>query len=363
MKIDCNRQDIVDALTNVSRAAAVKSALTVIEGVFMKAGRYGLYLCCYNLDMGISKTVDASVEREGSVVVPKKFIDLVRKMPGDRVTVDCDEKLIVTISSGLAKYQINGMPSIDFPELPVVDGEHSISLSEAKLRSMISQTSHAISTRQEKPVYTGALFDVEKDTLHVVTLDGFRVAVRNESIMSLEEYQFIVPGKTLNEIKNLLSDSDDIAELSVAKHNIIFMINGYNIISRLMSGSFLNYRSAFKAENAMVARVKTSELSACADRISLLISESQKSPVHCFFDINSIRLVCSTQIGKADDEIDCDCDCEKLEIGLNGKYLLDAVKAADTDVLRILFKDARTPIQILPPDGDSFMFLLMPVML
>ncbi|MBQ4313468.1 MAG: DNA polymerase III subunit beta [Clostridia bacterium] len=354
----------MEALANVSRAAAPKSTLNIIEGIFMRAGRKGLYMCCYNLDMGIAKNINANVSHEGSVVMPIRLCEIVRRLPGERVSIEVDEKLRVHIKSDFSEFDIIGMPSIEFPELPTVDSEHSVIIPQGALRTMISQTSFAISSRTDKPVYTGALFEVEGGTMRAVTLDGFRVAVRIEEVKCDGTFNFIVPGKTLNELSKMLGDSDDSVEINVAKHNIIFFIDGYSIISRLMSGQFINYRTAFAVPaGSTEVRVKTSTLVAAIERIALVVSEKYKSPVSCTFVPDHIRFVCETAIGRAEDEISCSCPCDKVRIGFNARYMLDAFRAVDTDEIRLLVTNGRTPVQVLPPEGEHFMFLLMPVML
>jgi len=361
MKLECAAAELVEALSHVSRAASPKSSLPVIEGIYMKAGRHGLYLCCYNLDMGITKTIDARVEEEGTVVVPLRFCDMVRHMPQGTITITCDEKYVVNIRCGQTDFDIIGMTALDFPDLPVVDGEHNISIEESKLKTMISQTAHAISTRQDRPVYTGALFEIENHAMRVITLDGYRIAVREESIVSPESYDFIVPGKTLGEIGKLLRDGGEMVDICVAKHNIIFLIDGYSVISRLMTGNFINYRTAFDMSIGHELSVKTSDIVKSVERMSLVNSESQKSPVRCSFGNDRIRVRCETPLGRADDTIVCEGDFDSIEVAFNNKYMLDAFRAADTDELRIIIAGGNKAVRILPPEGEHFMFMLMPV--
>ncbi len=365
MKFSCSRQELVEVLSNVSRAAAVKSTLKVIEGVLFKVGRTSLYVCCYNLELGIAKTMDCTTEEPGDVVMPIKLCDYVRKMSGDVITIECNEKYAVQIASDDTEFSIIGMPALDFPELPTFDVEHTIKIPENRLRTMFNQTVHAISTRQDMPVqYSGGLFEVEKDNICLVTLDGYRVAVRNEPIVSPEEYSFIVPGKTMQEVSKLLDDSDEDAELEIAKHNIMFFINGYCIISRLMAGSFMNYRSAIESPRAYTIEVNTSSFLASLDRINLVISEADKSPVRCRFGSDYIRMLCETQLARVDDRLGCKSTCtDFVEVGLNNRYMFDAFKAVDSDVTLIKITDGKTPILIVPPEGNSYCFLLMPVLL
>ncbi len=366
MKVVCQRAELVEALSNVSRAAAQKSPLKVIEGVLLRAEEGRLYMCCYDLELGISKSIPAQVSQTGEVVISLHLCDYARRMSGSSITIECDEKYAVHISSDFASYDIIGIPAMDFPELPTVDMEHAISISESKLRSLITQTSYAISTKPNMPMqYTGELFELVQGTLTLVALDGFRVALRSESVDNGESYSFIVPGKTINELVKLLSDTDENVEMTVAQKNIIFSVDGYSLISRLMGGTFMNYRSAMSDAGNKTVTVKTSDFISALDRMSLIITEADKSPVCCLFKRDSISFLCETELSRAVDSVSCTSDIEdEIEIGFNNRYLLDAFRAADTDEIRMLLhEDAKKPIQMLPPGDESFHFLLMPVLL
>lgn len=361
MKFECNRSELLEAIVNVSRAASVKSALKVTEGILFRADISGVYVCCYNFDMSISKIVDADISERGSLVMPIRICDIVRRLPGERVSITCND-LMLHIESGPTEFDIEAMPAYEFPEVPTIETEHTFTLPQSKLKTMISQTAHAVSTKQDKPVYTGAMFELHPGEAHMVTLDGFRVAIRIEPTENSNSYEFIVPGKTLSEIGKMLSDKDDIVEIEVASHNIYFCIDGYNIISRLMVGKFVNYK-AFIKEASRKVRVKTSSLVAGVERMSLVISEANRSPVRCVFGNNRIRLSCETPMGRAEDEFPCEADFDDVVIGFNNKYLVDCFRAVDTDEVILSLENGSEPVQVLPPDGNHFIFLLLPIRL
>ncbi len=363
MRFECNRTDFLEALVSCSRAAAQKSSLTVIEGILMRATGSGLYLCCYNLEMGIAKNIPAHIQRTGAAVMPMCFIDMIRRLPGERVLIDCSEKLMVHIESDLTSFAIAGIPADDFPELPIVESEFSIQIEESKLRSIISQTAHAIYGSADKPIYTGALFELDEGRLKVTTLDGCRVAIRNETVNCVGSIKFIVPGKSLVDVSRLLSDSDEMAEINVGKHNVVFLINGYSVVSRLLTGKFTDCSPLFNTAGSTTVRVKTSDVLAGVERMSLVIRESYKSPVRCTFSDNRIQFNCETPIGRADSVISCQSQCDPMTIGINNRYMVDAFKAVDTDEMRIMITDRMRPMIILPPEGNHFEFLIMPLSL
>ena len=361
MRFECNRTDFLDALTNCSRASAQRSALAVIEGILMRATGSGLHLCCYNLDMGIAKNIPAHIHRTGAAVMPMRFIDMIRRLPGERVIIDCSEKLVVHIESDLTEFDIIAMPADDFPELPIVESEFSVQIEESKLRSIISQTSHAIYGNADKPIYTGALFEVDSGSLKVTTLDGCRVAIRNETVNSVGSFKFIVPGKSLVDVSRLLTDCQEMAEINVGKHNIVFLINGYSVVSRLLTGKFTDCSMLFNTSGCHTVQVKTSDVLAAVERMALVISESYKSPVRCTFSENNIKFSCETPVGRADSVIPCRSDCSSMTMGINNRFMVDAFKAVDTDEIRLMIVDRMRPMIILPPEGEHYKFLIMPL--
>lgn len=364
MNIVCNRSLLMEALTTCSKAAASKSSLPVLEGIMLRTERNSLYLCCYNLEIGISKYIEAAVTEPGCVVLPLKVCDIIRKLPSDVVRISCDEKFMVRIVSGASDFGIVGLRADEFPELPTVDTKHSISLPQMLLRSIISQTSYAISSVENAPaIYKGAYFETEGEMLNIVTLDGYRLAYRHEYVGENESYNFIVPGKTLQEVSKILTDEEGRIDINVAPNNIIFTANGYTIISRLITGDYVNYRATMAGESRYTVRIKTSALLSCVERMSLVNSESYKSPVRCIFDKNTLRMTCETPIGRAEEVVECECECENFVIGFNNKYMLDAFKAADLDEIIISLNTPSTPARITPPDGDNFLFLLLPIRL
>ena len=365
MKITCSRQELVEVLSNVSRAAYQKSPLKVLEGILFKAYGNEIYLCCYNLEIGIARTISATVSESGDVIMPLRLCEYARRMNGETITIECNEKYAVHITSGYASYDIIGMPAIDFPELPQVDTEQSLKIKENILRSMISQTAYAVSNRADMPPqYSGVLFELSQSSIRLVALDGYRVAVREEQNDCDVECTFIIPSKTVSEISKLLSDTDDECELCIAKHNMICRVNGYSLISRLMSGTFMNYQNTIDAIKGNTATVKTSDMIAAVERVSLIASEADRSPICCMFCDSRINFICETGTSRAVDNMSCECSADKeIEIGFNHRYLLDALRAADDENVVIVFSDGRSPILIKPVEGDRFRFLLMPVLL
>ena len=188
---------------------------------------------------------------------------------------------------------------------------------------MINQTKFAVAVTDLKPVLKGELFEIENGTLTLVALDGYRLAVRYEPIKYDGSLKFVVPAKTLSEIAALLGDNDEeTASVYLSKNHVVFELNGYLVYSRLIEGEFHPYKSAIPTTYTTEVIVDRKELIAALERSLILISDRTPSPARCYFENNSIKINCSTSVGKITDEIKADIAGPVIEIGFKCKYLL-----------------------------------------
>ncbi len=364
MRITCNRHDLNDAVLNVQRAVSTKSSVPALEGILLKAAENQITLCGYDLELGMTTQINATVEERGNIVLGARlFGDIVRRLPGDTVTLSVDQKNITTIVSGPAEFSIVGIPAEEYPELPSITEESSIKLASNVLKSMIRQTIFSVAESDAKPIHTGTLFELEKDHIRLVSVDGYRLAMREEIAKCEVETNFVVPGKTLSEVLKLLNDDDSELEILIGRRHIMFQIGSYCVISRLLEGEFLDYRAAIPAPSTTELFVSTRAFIDSVERVSLLITDRLKSPVRCRFEENEIKVSCSTAIGRANDQIEAKISGNAVEMGFNNRYLLDALRNSEGDEVRVQLNGALSPMKILPREGDSFLFLVLPVRL
>lgn len=365
MKITCNTQNLLEAVLNVQHAVSSKSCLTALEGILIKTDQNKIILCGYDLELGVITQINADVEEEGGIVLGAKIIsDIIRRAPDDKITISTDDKLISTISSGNSKFSIIGISKDDYPALPEIDSHSQIKINSNTLKSMIRQTIFAVADTDEKPINTGTLFDIKSDEINLVSVDGYRLAKRTEKIANQDQQiKFVVPGKTLSEVLKLISDTDDEIKISIGKRHIIFTNKDYCIISRLLEGDFLDYNSAIPTEKTTELIINTKEFIESVERTSLVITDRLKSPIRCLFSESQAKISCITTLGRANDEFNISMSGNDLEIGFNNKYLLDALKNTDTDQIRVHVNGSLSPFKILPTEGESFVFLVLPVRL
>lgn len=364
MKFTVNKSDIAEAVSNIQRAVSTKTSIPALEGILLSATETGLELCAYDLELGITTVIPAFVMEPGKAVLSAKlFSDIVRRTPAETVTVSVDEKNMATLESGYSRFSIIGIPAEEFPELPKLSDSTQISLPGALLKSMIRQTLFAIAESDAKPIHQGSLFSLENGILDVVSVDGYRLAVRREPVDFSEDLSFVVPGKTLSELLKLIKDSEEPVEISAGRRHILFKIDNYTVISSLLEGEFLNYKAAIPPESQTEVVLKTREAIDSVERVSLLITDRLKSPIRCLFDNNEVKLNCTTSMGRASDQLDVEMIGQSVEIGFNNRYLLEALRNTECDEVKVQLGGPLSPMKVVPKEGDSFLFLVLPVRL
>ncbi|MBQ7873875.1 MAG: DNA polymerase III subunit beta [Oscillospiraceae bacterium] len=361
MKFSCSRQELSEALNNVTRAVAAKTTHPAMEGVLIVAEDDRLTLSCYNMELGITTYMEAHIVENGSIVLNAKlFFDMVRRLASEKVEIECDEKLITKIRGGAAEYNIIGIEAEEFPQLPAVDEKINFTIKQETLKSMIDQTIFAVAVNDFKPVHTGSKFIIKDHVLSVVSVDGFRLAIRQEQVTYGDELDFIVPGKSLSEVAKLLEGDEEML-IALSQKHIIFRIGRYDVVSRLLEGDFIDFRSSIPASSNTVVEVKVRDFLNSIDRTSLLINDRLKSPIRLSIGNGEIKISCSTALGKISDVVECDIKGDPVEMGFNNRYLLEALRATGCDKVKMVINSPLAPVKIQPMEGESFLFLVLPV--
>ncbi len=365
MKFKCEKSVLSEAASVVSRAVSSRSPLPALEGILMRTVDGGLELFGYDLDIGISTKIEAQIETPGEIVMPAKvLLDIVRKLPGEFVSVSVGEKCLTEIKSGVSEFTILGMAADEFPDFPSIGDVTDMKIAQNTLKSMIDQTLFAISQSDAKPIHTGSLFEIEDGFISVVSVDGYRLALRKEKTAFDGRLKFVIPGRALNEVSRILTaDSDDPVGMEVSKKHIIMHIGNFRIFSRLLEGEFLEYKNSIPKNNSISVRINTREMIEAVERVSLLISDRIKSPLRVRFIENEIIFNCSTALGKATDTIGAVIEGGQLEMGFNNRYLLEALRAAQCDEVILQLSGSLSPMKVVPVSGEEFLFLVLPVRL
>jgi DNA polymerase-3 subunit beta len=366
LKFSCEKALLQMAVNTASRTVATKSSIPALEGLLLE-GEEVLTLSGYNMQTGIRTRLEADIRERGRIVLNSRlFGDIIRKMPDDVIVFSADEKFMVTLTCGDARFEILGLSADDYPEMPEVDSDYSFTLQQGTLKAMINQTSFAVSTNENRPIHTGSLFEVEMGGVTVVSVDGFRLALRREKIEKLEggAFRFVCPGSALNEVEKICEDSDELITVSLGKRHLLFETGSTELICRKLEGEFLDYKNAIPRNNPIRLTVDTKTMLNSLDRVSVVISEKLKSPVRCLMEGGSVTMSAKTGNGEAKDVCPVDGDGQGLEIGFNNRYLMDALRYAPAEQVVMELNTGISPCVLTPVDGsDSFLYMVLPVRL
>lgn len=364
MKFSCEKAILQSAITTASRAVSPKSSIPALEGLLLECGR-NLRITGYNLETGIRAVVPAEIQEEGALILSARiFGEIIRKMPDDIVVFSADN-LMVHIQCGMSEYHLMATDPEDFPELPNVEHQNAFTIQQSLLRSMLSQTLFAVSDNESRPIHTGSLFEVDEGGLTIVSVDGFRLALRREA---LEEkngaFSFVAPGAALSEVEKICKDSDDPATVTLGTRHVMFQLGDVMVVSRRLEGEFLAWRQAIPQNNPIRVTASTRQLLQSIERVSLIITDKLKSPLRCVFGDGQLHINTKTAIGDAYDCCPVEGNGEELEIGFNNRYLMEALKAAPAETVEIQLSTGVAPCVVVPAEGEeSFLYMVLPVRL
>ena len=367
MKIICDKEKILKAINSVTKAVASKTTMPILEGILIQTNDKEVKLTTYDLEIGIEYIIEAEVEEQGATVVnATMFSEIIRKLPDTEIKIYLNDKNLLVIECEGSLYKLATMNPEEFPELPRIDVENSIELEQKTLKEMIRKTIFAVSTEENRPIFTGCLFEIKNNRLNVVAVDGFRLAWKTKILKEqVKDFVAVIPGRTLNEINKILLDSFDNIKIGVNKNQALFEMENCKIVTRLLDGEFLNYSSVIPENWETRIRVDRKNIQDCFERISLIsasvIEKEKKYPVKVCVDIGKVIISCTNQTGDAKEEIYCATEGQNLEAGFNPKYFLDALRTIDDQEIYIDFGTSISPCIIRPVDEGDYIYMILPI--
>ena len=367
MKIICDKDKILKAINSVTKAVASKTTMPILEGILIQTNDKEVKLTTYDLEIGIEYIIEAEVEEQGATVVNAiMFSEIIRKLPDTEIKIYINENNLLVIECEGSLYKLATMNPTEFPELPQINIENSIEIEQNALKEMIRKTIFAVSTEENRPIFTGCLFEVVDNKLNLVAVDGFRLAWKSKYLQTkINNFSAVIPGRTLNEINKIILDSFDNIKIGIAKNQALFEMENCKIVTRLLDGEFLNYSNVIPSMWDTRIRVNKSNMQNCFERVSLISSSSiekeKKYPVKVSIDIGKVIISCTNQTGDAKEEMYVSTEGKNLEAGFNPKYFLDAFRAIDDEEVFIDFGTSISPCIIRPVDNGDYIYMILPI--
>ncbi len=369
MKFVCYKDKIIKALNSVVRGVATKTTMPILEGILIQTNDNELKLTTYDLELGIEYVMECEVEEQGSIVVnATMFTEIIRKLPDSEINISVNENNLLTIECEGALYKLATMNPDEFPELPKIEIENSISLEQSALKNIIRKTIFAVSTEENRPIFTGCLFEIKDNKLNVVAIDGFRLALRTINIPTqVNDFKAVIPAKTLNEVNKILTDSFENVIIGVSKNQAVFEMENCKVVTRILDGEFLNYETVIPQNWQTRIKVEKNNLQNSFERISLIssstIEKEKKYPVKVSVDIGKLTILCTNQTGDAKEEVYISTEGKNLEAGFNPKYFLDSLKAIDEEEIYIEFGTNVSPCLIKSVENNDYVYMILPIRL
>lgn len=365
MKFKCNQNELFTAAQVSQKAVSTRSTLPILSGMLIGAKGNNLTFYSTNLEMSIKKSIKASINSEGEVVVPARlFNDMLRNLPD--TDVECDLDLIksqLNVKCSDSHFQIKTLNKDDFPTFPDPETKERFKLKWKPLSKVIAQVIRAASRDETRPILTGALLKIENSKLTLVATDSYRLAAGEIKVegTSEGEIEVIIPALTLQELNKTIPEETEEVDLSLAENQIIFKNAGVTFISRLITGKFPDYEKLLPEGYETRAEVDRDGIIAATKRAALFAGES---PIKLNITSNRFRISAeSPETGEAQEEMEIKGEGKELEIAFNAQYLLDGLASVNGKEMLFEASNPLKPGLIKTAGKEGFKYIIMPVRL
>lgn len=363
MRILCKKSDLLNGLSIVSKAVPSKTTMSILECILVDSTNGNIKLTANDMELGIETVIEGQIVEKGIVAIDAKiFLEIVRKLPDSTVSIDTDDDYKTYIKCEKSKFTIIGKSGEDFSYLPQVAKNNPVILSQYSLKDVIRQTIFSIAENDSNKIMAGELFEINDNKLRVVSLDGHRISIRNiEMKNSYDNKKVIIPGKTLNEISKILSGNveEDVSIFFTDKH-VVFEFDNTTVISRLIEGEYFKIDQMLNSNYETKVSINKKEFLSCIDRATLLVKEGDKKPIIVNIEESKLELKINSTLGSMDEDIDINKEGKDLKIGFNPKFLIDALKVIDDEVIDMYMFNSKAPCFIKDAD-QNYIYLILPV--
>jgi DNA polymerase-3 subunit beta len=372
MKILCKTQSLLEYNNIVSKAVSTRTTLPILECILLCADDDGFRLLSNDLELGIeTNQIEAEVSEKGSVALDARvYMDIIRRLPNEEVTIETTPQDITTIKSGKTEFKIFGLPGVEYPLIPKVEKNEVFALPSHIFKNMIKQTIFAVSTDDMKPTMMGEKLTIHDNTLTLAAVDGVRLAVKTAPVepkngdLNLENAEIIIPAKTLNEVYKILpNDEESMLYMYITDKHVLFELDECRIVSRLIGGEFINYDVLFNDDFKTLITINREYLIDALERAMLISRNMKKNYVKLSVTEETVTITSRTDTGVFTDEISAEIDGNDLEIGFNPWYLTDALKAIETDTVNLQMMSSISPCIIKGVNDDTGKYIVTPVRL
>ena len=363
MKIVCKKYNLLKGLNIVSKAVPAKTTMSILQCILVDCTKGNIRLIANDTEMGIETIVEGDILEKGVVALDAKmFLDITRKLPDSDITIETDQSYKTSIKCNKSNFNILGKSGDEFSYLPEVDRNDYITISQLTLKNLVRQTSFSVSSNDVNKIMTGIYFEIKEDKLRVISLDGHRISIRNIILKEeTDDKKVIIPSKTLDEIAKIITgESEDMVNIYFTDKYVTFEFDDTIVLSRIIEGDYFDVDRMLINDFSTKVSIDKKEFVECIERSTLLVNEGDKKPVIFVIKNNAIELKIKSTMGSMNESIDVDIEGDDLMIGFNPRFLLDALKVIDDDVIDIYLNGSRSP-GIIKDIDVSYIYLILPI--
>ena len=365
MKVICARKDLYEGVQTAGRAVSPRTSLPILGHLLMTAEEGRLRIEATDLEIGMECIVEANVQEQGSLTVPARVLtEFLAALPETDVQISNDESNTVDVVCGTSDFSILGLPAEEFPRLPEVREDVSLTIENDVLREGIRNTSFAISQDESRAILTGILMQVAETALKFVSTDTHRLCVQDSPLVeSRGTVNAIVPGRAMNEVTRIVPEGAGTVEVKIAPNQIMFKVGDTILISRLIEGQFPNFDKVIPKEHNRKLTVPTEQFMQSVKRVAIVARENSNRAILCTQDGTLVLTAESGNVGRAHEEVEVVREGDDVKIAFNAKYLMDVLSVIDTEALEVELTGEVSPAVIRPQGKDSYTYVLMPMQL
>lgn len=376
MKFTVNKSDFMNALTPAMGTVSNKNTITSIEGILIETFEDGnITLSSYDMTKGMKVTFESlEIEEHGRYIInAQRLYQTVRALPEGEITIEVNSKLNCTITAGKASFSMFATKGEDFPNLPELRSDRSFKISSKILKTVIGKVAHSVAVISDNRIMlTGAFFKIGKEKIEVVSCDNYTLSkceVFCEVDANEENYSFIIPGHALGEIVKILPDDEEYkCNFYLSRKHAIIVLDNLVFFTRTIDSEYLDYNKIIPKDNSIVAVVNRERFLSGLERANIIAEEkiagSGRSYVKLKVEDEFMTITSTSVNGRVYDEMDCEHTGADLEIGFNCRFLINNVKAAEGENIKITLKSPTDAITIEPSEkieGFNYFYMVVPL--
>ena len=365
MKIICRKNDLFSSINIVSKAVASKTTMDILECILIETDNDRVRLTANDTEIGIETYFDAEVMEEGQIALEARmFSDMIKRLPDSDVSIETFDNMKTEIHCEKIHFDIQGKSGEDFTRLPEIEHHHEITLSQFDIKEMIRQTLFSVSSNENNKLMTGEQIKIEDNTLMITSLDGHRISLRRMALQEeCADIEVIVPGKTMSELLKILpGEAKDLVTLCFSDKHILFRFGDTRIVSRLLDGKFYNINQIISTDYEIKLTVNKMDFIRSLDRSTLFVKESDRKPIMMQTHGNLVDISIHSQMGAMDDQLMGQKEGKDITIGLNPRFMLDALRAIDDESVTMYFINDVAPC-IIRNDSETYLYIVLPIMI